>query len=75
MSIAHSTHAAHRTAFGPRNGRSEAAKALHVAESILLHEAEGCPRTLTDYGIDPASPYGARVRALLRATRAQGVTP
>jgi hypothetical protein len=63
MTIAQRTHAHQKR-------RSQAAKALHVAESILLHEADGHVRDLQQhYGIDPASPYGQLVQALLRAKR------
>jgi hypothetical protein len=54
MSVPRSTHSSHRKAFGPRQ-RSAATKARYVAESILLHEAEGHAWTLAQYGLDVES--------------------
>ncbi len=60
-----------RRAYGRQQRRNPAARALHVAESILLHEAEGRTPSYADYGIDPTSPYGQLVTALLEAKRQQ----
>ena len=62
-------HAAHRQAFGPRQ-RSAATKARHIAESILLHEAEGDPWTLAQYGLDVESEQWHLVLRALGGLRA-----
>lgn len=64
------THSAHRKSFGPRAHRSEATKALHVAESMLQRDLEGQAWTWRDdYGVDPHTAYGQLVNALLIGLR------
>jgi hypothetical protein len=67
--VAHASHVAHRKAFGPGTHRSAATKARHVAESILLHEAEGHSWTLAQYGLDVESPQWYRVLETLGTLR------
>jgi hypothetical protein len=50
------THHAHRKVFGPGRHRTPQEKALHIAESILLHEADGDSWTIQQYGLDVTSP-------------------
>ena len=69
MSLARATHTNHRQAFGPRP-RSAATKARHVADSILLHEAEGHPWRLTDYGLQVETPQWTLVLNILGQLRA-----
>ena len=69
MSIARTYHSNHRQAFGPRQ-RSAVTKARHVAESILLHEAEGHTWRLADYGLDVESQQWTLVLNILGQLRA-----
>jgi hypothetical protein len=64
-------HTAHRKAFGPRRTVSHATKARYVAESILLHEANGDPWTIQQYGLDVESEQWQRVLAALATLRQQ----
>jgi hypothetical protein len=70
MSVPRSTHSSHRKAFGPRK-LSAATKAQYVAESILLHEAEGHTWTLAQYGLDVQSEQWQLVLGALGALRKQ----
>jgi hypothetical protein len=71
-SIAHrATHAQHRAAFGPHRQRSAAVKARHVAESILLHEAEGHAWSVHQYGLDVESAQWGLVLQALGQLRTQ----
>ena len=62
-------HTSHRQAFGPRQ-RSAATTARYIAESILLHEAEGHVWSLAQYGLDVESAQWQRVLEALRTLRA-----
>ena len=74
MSIPRSSHTNHRQAFGPRQARSPETKARYIAESILLHEAEGHVWTIHQYGLDVESQQWTLVLnslATLRAAQAR----
>ena len=60
-----------RRAFGPGRKHSLQDKARHIAESILLHEAEGEAVTPEQYGLDTASPQWQQVCTALHMLRLQ----
>lgn len=71
ISESHTTHKYGRQAFGPGRKRSPAAKALHVAESILLHESAGDTWSWSNYFSDLTSEQCRLAQALLAALRQQ----
>ena len=64
------SHTHHRRAFGPHQSRSPETKARHVAESILLHEAEGHAWRLADFGLQVDTPQWTLVLNTLAKLRA-----
>ena len=55
----------HRKSFGAQRVMSPAIRARNIADSILLHRAEGHARTLAEYGIQDKPEMVALVNAIL----------
>lgn len=58
-----------RQAYGSHRRMSDAQKAQYVAESILLHEAEGHQWTIHQFGLDVEGAQWQRVLAALETLR------
>jgi len=54
-----------RRAYGAQRRTTQEQRAKYIAESILLHQADGRTRTLADYGIEDKPAMAAMVAVWL----------
>lgn len=60
----------HRTHAGGHRRVAPETRAQYIAESIILHQAEGHTRTLADYGVAEGSALAALVQGWVERLRA-----